>query len=190
MYSIPNRLFATIRQRIYGRLYFPGQIGRVHLPELFTIRFMKIFVPRPVVWTVVALLLGNAGARAQESHWLDNYNKAVEMAKTDNKNILLDFTGSDWCPWCIRMDKEVLDTPEFEAYADKNLVLMLVDFPQGKQLSQQVQDQNSDLQKKFGADGFPTFILIDKDGKVLGQQVGYVEGGPSAFIAKLDSMKK
>jgi thioredoxin-related protein len=186
MYSIPNLLFATIRQRIYGRLYFPGQIVRVRIQELFTAGFMKIFVP----WTVVALLLGSASARAQESHWLDNYNKAVEMAKTDNKNILLDFTGSDWCPWCIRMDKEVLDTPEFKAYADKNLVLMLVDFPQGKQLSQQVQDQNGDLQKKFGADGFPTFILIDKDGKVLGQQVGYVEGGPSAFIVELESMKK
>ena len=186
MHNIPNRLFVTIRQRIYGQLYFSGQIARVRIQELFTAGFMRIFVS----WTVVALLLCNASARAQESHWLDNYNKAVEMAKTDNKNILLDFTGSDWCPWCIRMDKEVLDTPEFKAYADKNLVLMLVDFPQGKQLSQQVQDQNSDLQKKFGADGFPTFILIDKNGKVLGQQVGYVEGGPSAFIAKLDSMKK
>jgi thioredoxin-related protein len=136
------------------------------------------------------LLLGAAGARAQEGHWLDNYKTAVETAKTSNKNILLDFTGSDWCPWCIRMDKEVLDTKDFKDYADKNLVLMVVDFPQSKQLSARVQAQNDDLQKKFGADGFPTFILVDKEGKVLGQQVGYLEGGPSAFIAKLDSMKK
>jgi thioredoxin-related protein len=102
----------------------------------------------------------------------------------------MDFTGSDWCPWCIRMDKEVLNTSQFKAYADKNLVLLLVDFPQSKQLPQKVQDQNNDLQKKFDAEGFPTFILIDKDGNVLGKQVGYLEGGPSAFIAKIDSMKK
>lgn len=150
---------------------------------------MKISL-RSILWIIPVLLLGVVRASAQEGHWLSDYNKAVEQAKTSNKNILLDFTGSDWCPWCIRMDKEVLDTKEFKDYAAANLVLMLVDFPQSKQLSQKVQDQNNDLQKKFGADGFPTFILVDKDGKVLGQQVGYLEGGPSAFIAKLDSMKK
>jgi len=136
------------------------------------------------------LLFGILPAGAQQANWLSDYNKAVDQAKADNKDILLDFTGSDWCPWCIRMDKEVLDTKEFKDYADKNLVLMLVDFPQTKQLSQKVQDQNADLQKKFDAEGFPTFILVDKEGKILGQQVGYLEGGPSAFIAKLDGMKK
>jgi thioredoxin-related protein len=151
---------------------------------------MKMPLRRPYVWILALLLSGVVRAGAQESHWLSDYSKAVDQAKTANKNILLDFTGSDWCPWCIRMDKEVLNTKAFNDYADKNLVLMLVDFPQTKQLPQKVQDQNNDLQKKFGADGFPTFVLVDKDGNVLGQQVGYLEGGPSAFIAKLDSMKK
>ena len=151
---------------------------------------MKIILPRALLGTLALLLFGVLPAGAQEAHWLSDYNKAVDQAKADNKDILLDFTGSDWCPWCIRMDKEVLDTKEFKDYADKNLVLMLVDFPQTKQLSQKVQDQNADLQKKFDAEGFPTFILVDKEGKILGQQVGYLEGGPSAFIAKLDGMKK
>lgn len=151
---------------------------------------MIISIPRSVVRILAVLLLGVVCSRAQEAHWLSDYNKAVAQAKSGNKYILLDFTGSDWCPWCIRMDKEVLNTKAFEDYADKNLVLMLVDFPQNKQLPQEVQNQNNDLQKKYGADGFPTFVLVDKDGKVLGQQVGYLEGGPSAFIAKLDSMKK
>jgi thioredoxin-related protein len=151
---------------------------------------MKISLPRTLVWILPLLLLGVSRAAAQDAHWLDDYNKATDIAKTDGKNILMDFTGSDWCPWCIRMDKEVLDTKEFKDYAAKSLVLVIVDFPQTKQLSQKVQDQNNDLQKKFGVDGYPTFILVDKDGNVLGQQVGYLEGGPSAFIAKLDSMKK
>jgi thioredoxin-related protein len=136
------------------------------------------------------LLLGTVPAGAQQGHWLSNYAQALDQAKTGDKPVLLDFTGSDWCPWCIRMDKEVLDTTQFKDYATKNLILMLVDFPQGKQLPQNVQDQNNDLQKKYNAQAFPTFILIDKDGNVLGQQEGYLEGGPSAFIAKIESMKK
>jgi thioredoxin-related protein len=151
---------------------------------------MKTSNPRLYLWIIAMLLLGVVGAGAQEGQWLSNYNKAIDQAKTTNKKVLLDFTGSDWCPWCIRMDKEVLNTKEFKAYADKNLVLMVVDFPQTKQLPQEVQDQNNNLQKKFDAQGFPTFVLLDKSGNVLGQQVGYLQGGPSAFIAKLDSMKK
>ena len=151
---------------------------------------MKIIVRSSFVWIIALLLIGVGRAGAQEGRWLTDYKAAVDQAKTDNKNLLLDFTGSDWCPWCIRMDKEVLDTKEFKDYAAKNLVLVLVDFPQHKQQPQKVQDQNNDLQKQFGADGFPTFVLVDKDGKVLGQQVGYLEGGPAAFIAKLDGMKK
>ena len=151
---------------------------------------MKLFIPRPVLLTVALLLVAIAPAGAQEAHWLTDYNKAAEQAKTENRNILLAFTGSDWCPPCMLMEKEVLGTKEFKAYADKNLVLMQVDFPQGKHLPQKVQDQNADLQTKYDAEALPTFILVDKEGKVIGQQVGYLEGGPSAFIAKLDSMKK
>jgi thioredoxin-related protein len=151
---------------------------------------MKISIPRTSLWIIAVLLFGLVRAGAQEAHWLTDYNAAVAQAKTSNKNVLLDFTGSDWCPWCIRMDKEVLTTREFGTYADKNLVLMLVDFPQTKQLPQNLQDQNNDLQKKYAIEGFPTFVLVGKDGSVLGQQVGYLDGGPSAFIAKIESMKK
>jgi len=138
----------------------------------------------------IVLLLGCAAARADEAKWLTDYKAALAEAKTAHKNVLIDFTGSDWCPWCIKMDKEVLTTPEFKQYADKNLVLELADFPNSKQLPQKVQDQNSDLQKQYSVEGFPTFILIDPSGKVLGQQEGYLEGGPSAFIAKLGSFGK
>jgi thioredoxin-related protein len=151
---------------------------------------MKIPAVRPLLCILALLLPGVVRAGEPGAPWLSDYKQAVAQAKSENKNILLDFTGSDWCPWCIRMDKEVLDTPEFKAFADKNLVLMLVDFPQTKQLPQKVQDQNNDLQQKFAAEGFPTFILVDKNGTVLGQQVGYLEGGPTAFIAKLERMKK
>ena len=139
----------------------------------------------------LCLLIGLQGlASAQDAQWLTNYDKAVAQAKAENKMVLMDFTGSDWCPWCIKMDKEVLNTKEFKDYADKNLVLVEVDFPNSKPQTDEVKKQNGGLKDKYNADGFPTFIVVDTDGKELGRQVGYLEGGPSAFIAKLATFKK
>jgi protein disulfide-isomerase len=121
--------------------------------------------------------------------WLNDYEKAIAQAKAENKSVLLDFTGSDWCGWCIKMVDETLSKKEFVDYAGKNLVLVEVDFPNKKQLSEETKKQNEELKKKFGAQGFPTFVLVDKEGKELGKQVGYMPGGPSAFIAKLESFK-
>jgi protein disulfide-isomerase len=87
------------------------------------------------------------------------------------------------------MDKEVLSTPEFAKYAQKNLVLLLVDFPQSKPIPQKVQTQNNALQQQYGIEGFPTFLVVDPSGKVLQKQVGYLPGGPSAFIAWLQGGK-
>lgn len=138
----------------------------------------------------LAIAFAAAGALAQEGHWTTDFAKAQAQAKSENKSLLLDFTGSDWCGWCIKMDKEVLKTKEFKDYAAKNLVLVEVDFPNSKHLAKQVKEQNEELKNKYKAEGFPTFVLLDKEGKELGRQTGYLEGGPSAFTAKLDSFKK
>ena len=127
--------------------------------------------------------------RAEDSAWLTNYNKALEQAKAENKAVLLDFTGSDWCGFCIKMVKDTLSKQEFTDYAAKNLVLVEVDFPRKKEQSAETKKQNEELQKKFGVEGYPTFVMLDKDGKQLGKHVGYLDGGPAAFIAKLDGFK-
>jgi thioredoxin-related protein len=127
---------------------------------------------------------------AQEAQWLTDKAKALEKAKAENKAVLMDFTGSDWCGWCIKMKKETLDSKEFAAYAAKNLVLLEVDFPNAKPQSAELKAQNEGLKQKYGIDGFPTFVLIDKTGKELGKAEGYVEGGPGAFIAKLEGFAK
>ncbi len=139
---------------------------------------------------LLALLLLGGFALAQDAKWTTNYEKAVAQAKIENKKVLMDFTGSDWCPGCVKMDKEVLNTPDFKTYADKNLILVLVDFPNSKPQTDAVKKQNEKLKDKYQAEGFPTFVLADADGKELGRQVGYLEGGPSAFIAKLASFQK
>src|SRR5207249_2695874 len=74
--------------------------------------------------------------------WTDDYEKALAQAKADKKIVLLDFTGSDWCPWCIKLDKEVYEKPKFKEYAKDNLVLVTVDFPNGKHLTKKVKEQN------------------------------------------------
>jgi thioredoxin-related protein len=142
---------------------------------------MKITLPA----LLATMLLVTANAFSQSSGWLTSYEKALAQAKTENKAILLDFTGSDWCPYCIQMDKEVLTKQEFKDYAAQNLVLMLVDFPNSKPQSSHVKAQNQQLQTQFGVTGYPTFILVSPSGDVLTKLVGYGQGGPHAFIADL-----
>jgi protein disulfide-isomerase len=127
---------------------------------------------------------------AAESTWLTDLPKAEAQAKTDNKIILMDFTGSDWCGWCIKFKKEVLDTPEFQAYAAKNVVLVELDYPNKKEQSAELKKANAALKKQYEIQGFPTLVVLNKDGKEIGRQVGYAEGGPAAFIKKLEGFKK
>ncbi|MBM3857196.1 MAG: thioredoxin family protein [Verrucomicrobia bacterium] len=116
--------------------------------------------------------------------WMTDYPAALKKASKENKLVLLDFTGSDWCPWCMKLDKELFSQPAFEKYAEKNLVLVLVDFPQGKKKSEQseaLKQQNQELQTKFKIEGYPTLILLDAQGKQL-KSSNYLSGGPEAFV--------
>ena len=127
---------------------------------------------------------------AAETTWLTDLPKAQAQAKAENKIVLMDFTGSDWCGWCIKFRKEVLDTPEFQEYAAKNVVLVELDYPSKKVQTDDLKKANAGLKKQYTISGFPTLVVLDKDGKEIGRQVGYSEGGPKAFIAKLEGFKK
>ncbi|MEI6492859.1 MAG: thioredoxin family protein [Verrucomicrobiota bacterium] len=122
--------------------------------------------------------------------WQTDYKAALELAAKTNKPVLLDFTGSDWCGWCIKLDKETFAQPEFQKFAEKNLVLVTVDFPNNKPQSADVKKQNEELQKKFGVDGFPTLVLLDSKGKEITRNVGYLAGGPKAFIGWVEASVK
>ena len=128
-------------------------------------------------------------AGAAELNWLTDLPKAQAKAKEENKQVLLDFTGSDWCGWCIKFNKEVLATPEFAEYAAKHLVLVEVDFPRKKEQSDELKKANKAVGSKYSVDGYPTFVVLNKDGKEVGRQEGYAAGGPKAFIAKLEAFK-
>jgi len=142
------------------------------------------------------LLAGSFAAEAQELFWETNVNKAMEVSAKTKKPLLLFFTGSDWCGWCIRLQKEVLKTPEFAKWAKENVVLVELDFPRRSDQTAEIKKQNSELQQAFGIQGFPTVVIAKatkKDGKVnfegLGS-TGYVAGGPAAWLAVTNDMLK
>jgi len=132
---------------------------------------------------VLALLLSAATSlRAAELSWQTDFAQASQQAAQEHKYLLLDFTGSDWCPWCIKMDKEVFNQSQFSDFALKNLVLVKLDFPRKAAQSPAEKSQNADLAKKYGVEGFPTYVLLDPSGKEVRRQVGYLQGGATAFI--------
>jgi thioredoxin-related protein len=139
-----------------------------------------------------ALMVGCvAGALfAADSAWITSVPDATAKAQKEQKLVLLDFTGSDWCSWCKKLDAETFSKPEFVEYAKKNLVLVEVDFPNNKPQSDELKAANKDLKDKYNITGFPTLVLLKPDGTLLWKQVGYLKGGPEAMIAKLDGAKE
>ncbi len=135
---------------------------------------------------IISVFLGSTPVLPAAPAWTTNYAAAVAQAKKEHKKILLDFTGSDWCSWCIKLEKDVYEKPEFATYAAKNLVLVTLDYPQLTKLSPALQTQNDALKAKYKISAYPTTILLDENEKIVTTIVGYVEGGPQAFIAALD----
>jgi thioredoxin-related protein len=121
-----------------------------------------------------------------EPTWQTNLEAAKAQAKKENKALLLDFTGSDWCPPCKLLKATTFEKPEFGKFAEKNLVLMEVDFPHGKKLPANVQKQNDMLQEKFNIDAFPTIVIISADGKELGRLRGYDGDNATQYIKRLE----
>jgi thioredoxin-related protein len=140
--------------------------------------------------TIVISLLGFwmvGQAVAADSQWITSVPQAVDQARRENKTVLLDFTGSDWCGWCKKLNAETFSKPEFSDYASKRLVLVEVDFPRATPQSAELKEVNKALKEKYSVSGYPTLVNLAPDGTVLWKQTGYLAGGPAAMIAKLDS---
>jgi protein disulfide-isomerase len=127
--------------------------------------------------------------KATEVEWLTDFAAAKKMALEKNIPILIDFSGSDWCGWCVKLDKEVFGEKSFKDYAAKELVLFMADYPRAKPQTEAVKAQNQELMKKFGVRGFPTILLIDAEGKELGR-TGYQAGGPDKYVEHLKELLK
>ena len=127
------------------------------------------------------------GSIASADEWLTDYAKALDQAKAQNKAVLIDFTGSDWCGWCMKLDREVFSLEDFKNYAAQKLVLLKIDFPRRKALPATETAQNEKLASKFNVEGFPTIIVLKPDGTKAGE-LSYLPGGPKAFISALEKV--
>ena len=127
------------------------------------------------------ILFSFVGVNAQETkenlNWLTDYNKALKIAKKEHKPILILFTGSDWCPPCKAMHKELFHNKEFEQLA-KKFVLVFIDFPKRKQLSEKQQAHNYEVASKYHRGGVPTMVFVSPDEKVITKISGYRYGYP------------
>ena len=148
------------------------------------------------ILVTLLLIVGSFAAEAQELVWERDVNKALEISQKSKKPLLMFFTGSDWCGWCIRLQKEVLKTPEFATWAKDNVVLVELDFPRKNMMSPEIQNQNNQLQQLFEVRGYPTVWIVNaeiKDGKTNFQKLGttgYVAGGPEAWLAVANGILK
>lgn len=140
------------------------------------------------IFLIALFLVGAFATQAQELKWYTDVREAITVSNKEQKPMLMFFTGSDWCGWCIRLQNEVLKTPEFTKWAKENVILVELDYPRRTPQTPEIKNQNNELQQAFGIQGFPTVYFTSaesKDGKVnfkgLGQ-TGYVAGGPSAWL--------
>lgn len=126
-----------------------------------------------------------SGATLAET-WHTNWESAAKESKKTGKPILIDFTGSDWCGWCIKLHDEVFSKPEFKTWAAENVVLLELDFPRKKKQSAAVKKANTELAQKYNVEGFPTVVFAQADGKELGR-FGYAKGGPTVWTKEAET---
>ncbi|MBU1734750.1 MAG: thioredoxin family protein [Verrucomicrobia bacterium] len=142
---------------------------------------------RLMMGLLLASLFGFSALAGEE--WLTDFNKAKKEAAEKKLPILADFSGSDWCGWGIKLDKEVFSQKEFKAFAKDRVVLFLADFPRAKELVAEVKAQNEQLLKTYSVEGFPTVLLLDAGGKVIAR-TGYRRGGAGSYVDHLKDLLK
>lgn len=152
---------------------------------------------KKIIFTLFLTALISANASAQEKlTWHTDVNEALEIAVKENKKVMLFFTGSDWCGWCIKLQNEVFKTSDFEKWSN-DMVLVELDFPRRTPQDETIKAQNRQLQSMFKVRGYPSvhFVNPEKmpDGKMnlnnLGK-TGYVKGGASEWLEVANNIIK
>jgi len=135
----------------------------------------------------VSQKLDRKGPPAPPPVWLTGFDAAKAAARAQRKIILVNFTGSDWCPWCVRLHDEVFSQKPFLDYASRHLILLTVDFPRKKWMTPAQKRENNALAQSYKIEGFPTILLLDPDGRVIAR-TGYRRGGAVAYVEHLRAL--
>ena len=161
---------------------------------------MNIRLSRPLRFSVSMLLVAlcaqilpasaesSDGTLASVPQWSTDYEGILKLSQETGKPVLVNFTGSDWCGWCVKLKKDLFETPGFVAYSNDELLLLEVDFPSRKPIDPALAASNRKLAEAYGVEGFPTLVVLDGNGKELGRHVGYFKGGVKAFSAYIQSL--
>lgn len=138
------------------------------------------------VLSLLAFLLSALAFAEMPKGFIDDYEKALELAKAEHKLVFADFTGSDWCFWCQRLDSEILSQEDFLKAATNKFVLLMIDSPRDKSiLSEKAKAQNRPLARRYKVSQYPTVLLLDEEGKIVGE-TGFVGGGVENYLKVLD----
>ncbi len=141
----------------------------------------------------VAVLIFHVGlahaAAAKEPAWQTNFEAAQAKAKAQKKILLVAFIGSDWCPWCKKIKAEVFEKQAFASEARKKYVLVEVDFPHKKKLSDELKEQNGKLAKRYKIGAYPSVLLLKPDGELIAH-TGYSDGGAKDYVKQLADLMK
>ncbi len=140
----------------------------------------------PTGWTTAAQAILE-GKSPVEPPWFHELKEAQAESSKTGKPILIDFTGSDWCIFCIKLRDEVFSTEQFRQWAAAKVVLLEIDFPRNFDMDPIRAIDNEELANKYNVNAFPTLMLVQSDGSVLGQ-LGYAEGGPKVWLAQADAI--
>ncbi len=145
------------------------------------------------IWSVFGLIIAltRLPAQAAELTWLTDLPKAQAQANAEKKSVFLFFHGSDWCPVCREIQRQVFDSQEFKAYARQALVLVDVDFPDKGKQDEALKRANLALKAKFNVgEAYPTLVLLNESGETVYQETGYAGGGPAEVLPKLQRHAK
>ncbi|MDD4873347.1 MAG: thioredoxin family protein [Kiritimatiellae bacterium] len=142
-----------------------------------------------MIFALAVMGLSTCMVYAGLDEWQTNFEQAKKIALEKKQPIMAVFSGSDWCAWCMKLEKEVLAKDEFKNYAKTSLVLFVADFPSSHKLKEEVTKQNQELAEKYGVKGFPTVLILSGDGKVLAK-TGYRPGGAEKYVEHLKDLIK
>ena len=176
-------------QRPYTRQApFAGCLGACYVDFSLT-EDKAHMIKKTIPWLLPALLLAFFHLPSCNAfEWRTDLATAANDAKTSQKLLLLDFSGSDWCGWCKKLDAEVFATQAFQNFAASNLVCIQADFPRLTKQTPELQAQNERLMNYFQVEGFPTLLVFNSDAELIGQ-LSYQPGGPEAFIQALQQIR-
>jgi protein disulfide-isomerase len=145
---------------------------------------------RKIILTIFVLTLSLAACAREKSdslNWLENLEEAQLLSEQTDKPIFVNFTGSDWCGWCIKLHDEVFSQKEFIDYASENLILLKLDFPRNIPQTDEIKAYNRDLAIKYEVQGFPTILLLDKNADEI-NRTGFQYGGAEKYVAHIKEL--